>query len=172
MAFYNKNTNTDILMTDESEEAYRNNNICRMCEEEFFSDKVRDPCHVTGKNRGSAHSKKNINVTPKQGIFLPFMFHNFSNYYFHPFFKKLVDKKNDKVKIKNLPEKIEEYISVTNGCIKFIDSYRFLSLGADELVNNLDNDDFNIMKKEFADKWLNINDKLAYPYEYFNSIDD
>ena len=28
------------------------------------------------------------------------------------------------------------------------------------------------MKKEFPDKWQYLNKKLAYPYEYFNSIDD
>ena len=28
------------------------------------------------------------------------------------------------------------------------------------------------MKKEFSDKWQNLNKKLAYPYEYFNKIDD
>ena len=28
------------------------------------------------------------------------------------------------------------------------------------------------MKKEFHDKWQYLNKKLAYPYEYFNSIDD
>ena len=33
-------------------------------------------------------------------------------------------------------------------------------------------DDFKILKKEFPDKWQYLNKKLAYPYEYFNSIDD
>ena len=28
------------------------------------------------------------------------------------------------------------------------------------------------MKKEFPDKWQYLNKKLAYPYEYFNNIDD
>ena len=28
------------------------------------------------------------------------------------------------------------------------------------------------MKKEFPDKWQFLNKKLAYPYEYFNKIDD
>ena len=42
----------------------------------------------------------------------------------------------------------------------------------DKLVKNLDEDDFKILKKEFPDKWQYLNKKLAYPYEYFNSIDD
>ena len=42
----------------------------------------------------------------------------------------------------------------------------------DKLVKNLDEVDFKILKKEFPDKWQYLNKKLAYPYEYFNSIDD
>ena len=41
------------------------------------------------------------------------------------FFKKLVNKKNYKVKLDNILKTNEEYISVTYGCIRFIDSYRF-----------------------------------------------
>ena len=53
------------------------------------------------------------------------------------FFKKLVDKKKDKVKFDIIPKTIEEYISVTYGCIRFIDSHRFLSSGLDSLVKTL-----------------------------------
>ena len=88
------------------------------------------------------------------------------------FFKRLVDLKKDKVKFKIIPKTNEEYIAVKNGCIRFIDSYRFLSESLDKLVKNLDEDDFKILKKEFPDKWQYLNKKLAYPYEYFNSIDD
>ena len=66
----------------------------------------------------------------------------------------------------------EEYISVTYGCIRFIDSYRFLSSSLDKLVKNLDEDDFKILKKEFPDNWNILNKKLVYPYEYFNKIED
>ena len=172
MAFYFKNTMKDIIMTDEDEEDYRNDNVCRFCEKNIDCDKVRDHCHLTGKYRGPAHSKCNINVTQKQSNFIPFIFHNFSIYDCHMFFKKLVDKKNDKVDFDIIPKTNEEYISVTYGCIRFVDSYRFLSSGLDSLVKNLVEDDFKILKKEFPDKWQYLNKKLAYPYEYFNSIDD
>ena len=52
-------------MTEEDEEHCKNNNICRFCEKNIESDKVRDHCHSTGKYRGPAHSKCNINVTQK-----------------------------------------------------------------------------------------------------------
>ena len=237
MAFYFKNTNKDIIMIEEDEYEYRNNNICRFCEKEIISDKVRDHCHLTGSYRGPAHNTCNINVTQKQSNFIPFIFHNFSNYDCHMFFKKLVDKKKDQVKFDIIPKTNEEYISVTYGCIRFIDSYRFQSSSLDSLVKalvdnsnkklkdfkdevfdddeildivskieknyseeifNLEEDDRTIknlkkyypeeienleeallnylgekiLKTGFPDKWKYLTKKLAYPYEYFNSIDD
>ena len=145
------------------------------------------------------------------------------------FFKKLVDKKNEKVKFDRIPKTNEEYISVTYGCIRFIDSYRFLSSGLDSLTKTLvdnshktlknlkkeivDNDeilkivnkiveddrtindlkkrypeeiknseeallnymgenDLETLKRGFPNKWKYLTKKSAYPYEYFNSMDD
>ena len=64
-------------MTEENEEDYKDNNICRFCEKNIESDKTRDHCRLTGNYRGPAHSKCNINVTQDQRNFLPFIFHNF-----------------------------------------------------------------------------------------------
>ena len=36
MAFYFKTTKKDIIMTNQDEEDYRNNNICRFCEKKSF----------------------------------------------------------------------------------------------------------------------------------------
>ena len=119
-------------MTEEDQEEYRNNNICRFCEKEI-SDKVRDHCHLTGNFRGPAHCKCDINGTQKKNDFIPFTFHNYDC---HLFFKKLVDKKNDKVKFDIIPKTNEEYISVTYCCIRFID-YRLLSSSWDSLVKTL-----------------------------------
>ena len=236
MAFYFKKTKKDIIMTEKDEEDYKNNRICRFCETFIESDKVRDHCHLTGKYRGPAHSKCNINVRQKQSNFIPFVFHNFSNYDCQMFFKKIDDKKKDKVEIEIIPKTNEEYISVTYGCIRFIDSYRLSSSGLDSLVKTLvdnsqktledfekeivDNDevlknvnetkmlikedrckndstkdlkkdyldkikkleealldcmgenDLKILKTGFPDKWKYLNKKLAYPYEFFNCIED
>ena len=229
MAFYLKNTKKDINMTDEDEEDYKNNNVCRFCGKFIESDKVKDHCRLTSKYRGLAHSKCNINVTQKQSNFTPFIFHNFSNYDCHMFFKKSVDRKKDKVDFEIIPKTNGKYISVTFGCIRFIDSYRFLSSGLDSLVKILvdnsqktlknlkeeivDNDeimnivnklveedktikdlkkdypeeiknleesllnymgenDLKILKTGFLDKWKFLTKKLAYPYEFFISIDD
>ena len=127
MAFYIKSTNKNIIMTEEDEEDYRKNNICRFCEKNIVCDKVRDHCHLTGNYRGPAHNKHNINVTQKQSKFIPFIFHNFSSYDCPMFLKKLVDKKNDRVKFDVIPKTNVKCIIVTYGCIRYIDSYGFLS---------------------------------------------
>ena len=58
------------------------------------------------------------------------------------------------------------------GYINIIDSSRFLSTSLDELIKNLDEDDFRTLKKEFPDKGYFLNKKLAYLYESFNCIQD
>ena len=131
MAFYFKNTNKHIVMTEKDEKDFKTNNVCRFWEKNIESDKVRDHCHLTGKNRGPAPSECIINVTQDQSNFIPFIFHNFSNCDCHMFFKKLVDRKNDKVKFDRIPKTNEEFISVTYGCIRFIDIYRFQSSSLD-----------------------------------------
>ena len=70
------------------------------------------------------------------------------------FFKELVNKKKSKVEFEFIPKANEEYISKTYGCIRFIDSYRFLSSGLDSLVKTLfDNSHktLKILKKEIVD---------------------
>ena len=233
--FWFKNTKKDIIMTEEDQQDFENNNVCRYCEKYFELDKVRDHCHLTSKNRGPAHSDCNSKVKQKDSNFITIGLHNFSNYDNHMFFKNLVDRKKDNVKFKIIPKTDEKYISVRYGCIKFIDTYKFLSSSLDKLVqtlvdnshktlenlkkevigddkilnifNELENlidktkrnqsistlkkkypdkineleeallnyigeHDLKMLKTEFPDKWKCLSNKLAYPYEYFNSIED
>ena len=71
--------------------------------------------------------------------------------------------KIDRVKFDIIPKTNEEYISVIYECIRFIDSYRFLSDSLDKIVKNLDVDDFKISKKDFPDKWKYLNKKISLP---------
>ena len=57
------------------------------------------------------------------------------------------------------------YVSVEVGCLRFLDSYRFLSSSLDKLVKSLDS--IPVMNENgFIDKLFKK--KLPYPYEYFN----
>ena len=64
------------------------------------------------------------------------------------FLKKLVERKTDEIKTDIITRTNEKYSSVTYGCSRFIDSYRFSSVGADKLVETLDNDAFEILKTD------------------------
>ena len=94
MAFYIKVSKKDIIMTDEDEQDFRNNIICRFCEKKILNviklaiivilvadTEVQLIVHVILIK----HSKK--------VILLLSYFNIFSNYDCHMFFKKLVDKK-------------------------------------------------------------------------------
>ena len=67
-----------LIMTSEDEEIYGNSHICWICKQELNIDKVRDHCHVTGKSRGAAYNKCNINLKlPRK---LPKISHNLQGY--------------------------------------------------------------------------------------------
>ena len=42
----------------------------------------------------------------------------------------------------------------------------------ESVLNYMGENDLKLLKMEFPDKWKYLTKKLAYPYEYFNSIDD
>ena len=125
-------------------------------ERKLFSDNVKNHCHLTGKYRGPVHNKCNIKVTQKKRNFIPFIFTSFSNYDCHLFFKKVVDRKNDKVKFDIVPKTNEKHISVTHGCIRFIDSCRFLSGSLDSLVKTLVGNNHKTWKKFFKKEILEM----------------
>ena len=65
-------------LTYEENKSYREQKACRICEEKFCMDKdnenytnrktVKDQCHYTGKFRGPAHSKCNLNYKVPKDI--------------------------------------------------------------------------------------------------------
>ena len=103
-------------------------------------DKVRDHCHVTGKFRGAAHNKCNINLRlPKK---LPIIFHNLQGYDGHIIFKEL---NNFDLDTDVIPKGIDKSMSIiVNRYITFIDSLQFYNGSLDKLASNPNNEDFNI----------------------------
>ena len=102
---------------------------------------VRDHCHLTGRFRGLAHNNCNLNTRKGYTSFVPILFHNFSGYDCHLIFEKLINmatKKNIKMNENDIIAKSSEsYISVKIGCLKFLDSYRFLDASLDKLSMTL-----------------------------------
>ena len=133
---------------------------------------VRDYCHLTGKFRGLAHNKCNLNARKAHTSFVPILFHSFSGYDCHLIFEKLINmatKKNIKI-IDNhiIAKSSENYISVKKRCLKFLDSFRFLDASLDELSTTLK--PFPSLDANGMEDDLFIR-KLAYPYEKGNNIE-
>ena len=113
-----------MVMTKEDKINYKKATICHICENGISKEgddprfkKVRDHCHLTGKFRGAAHDKCNLEYRlPK---FYPVIFQNLSGYDSHLFIKNLGKSEGN---IDCIPNNEEKYISFTKEIIvdKFI----------------------------------------------------
>ena len=163
-------TNLELETTPQEEESFQLAEECWLCEQLFTEGtelrKVRDHDHLTGKYRGAAHNICNIQSQQRSSSFVPIFFHNFSGYDCHLIFEELLIQAFEKgYEPKIFPKSMENYVSVQIGCLRFLDSYRFLSCSLDKLVKSLDS--LPVMDENgFKDKLFKK--KLAYPYEYFN----
>ena len=100
---------------------YRSQELCTICNQRlplYSDEKVRDHCHITGKYRGAAHRRCNLNLQlPK---FMPIFFHNFQNYDINLFKKEMLRLPN------LLPEK-DPFHNITFNCIPRT-IYKFISI--------------------------------------------
>ena len=150
---------------------------CWLCEKEFKHKDlkenpiVKDHCHLTGRFRGLAYNSCNLNTRKAHTSFVTILFHNFSGYDFHLIFEKLVNMATEKnIKINEndiIAKSSENYISVKIGCLKFLDSYRFLDASLDRLSLTLTS--FPSLDKNGMEDDL-FKRKLAYPYEKGKNI--
>ena len=165
-------TNLELEITPQEEESFQLAEECSLCEQPFAEGalrtegKIRDHDHLTGKYRGAAHYICNINCKQRSSSFVPRFFHNFSGYDCHLIFQELLIQAFEKgYEPKIIPKSMENYVSIQVGCLRFLDSYRFLSSSLDKLVKSLDS--LPIMDENgFIDNIFKK--KLAYRYEYFN----
>jgi hypothetical protein len=171
-----------MIVNKKDEKEFRESTKCHICDGELGDDRVRDHCHLSGKYRGAAHDKCNIDYQiPK---FFPVVFHNLSGYDGHLFIKKLGGK------IKCIPTNEEKYISFSKEVIvdqfiykdgkkidvkrelRFIDSFRFMASSLDSLVSNLNKDQCVNLKKYYSGRQFDLlRRKGVYPYDYIDSIE-
>ena len=147
---YEKKKN--IPLTTGEKIHYNEQEICYICTKEFDKnnkkhDKVRDQCHYTGKYRGAPHNICNLRYQISKEI--PLVFHNGSTYDYYFIIKELV-KEVDR-NFECLGENTEKYITFSVPIkkkienknieitykIKFVDSYRFMSMPLSKPIDNL-----------------------------------
>ena len=65
-------TNIPLEMTPEEEELFQQSTICWLCENPLGEDTVRDHDHLTGKYRGAAHNRCNLNCKKSEVRLFPY----------------------------------------------------------------------------------------------------
>ena len=169
-----------IPLTKKEEKHHNKQKVCYICKKEFNKDdkkhyKVKDHCHYTGKYRGAAHNICNLRYKiPKE---IPIVFHNGSTYDYHFIIKELVKEFDGNFEC--LGENTEKYITFSVPLkkeirnkdksieitykIKFIDSYRFMSISLSKVVDNLSEGLHNnrcVYCKSYLDYMKTKNEKL------------
>ena len=173
-----------MIFSPKDKDDFEKARVCWICRKEFGeSKKQRDHCHFTGKYRGAAHVKCNLQF--KKPKFTPVIFHNLSGYDAHLFVKNLGRTEGN---IKCIPNNEEKYISFSKEIvvgeyknkkgekvevkheIRFLDSFKFMASSLDSLVGNLGLEKLIQTKKEFGTRFELISRKGIYPYDYMNGI--
>ena len=174
-----------MVFTEKDKKQFINASDCWICGEYLGNDdKVRDHCHYTGRYRGAAHNKCNLNYSKPKGV--PVFFHNLSGYDSHLFIRSL-ESPNPKENIECIPNNEEKYITFTKnkivgqytnkkGEVKdktfkivFKDSLKFIRSSIEALVNNLPKNGFKNISKYFKLEQVElIKQKGFYPYEYID----
>ena len=144
-----------IPLTYQENKSYKEQEACHIWEEKFCMNKndenyknkrkVKDHCNYTGKFRGAAHSKCNLNYKVPKDI--PIIIHN-ARYDAHFIINQLAEEFNGELNCKR--ENMEKYITFSvpikkkcdNGktityILRFIDSFRFMLTSLSELVDNM-----------------------------------
>ena len=171
--FFKQNLKPKI--TIKSEKSFLKAKFCWLCDIDFvnINEKVRHYCKMTGNYLGAAHQSC-IDYVNKVNLhkFIPVLYHNFSKYDCHMFFNELINSKVDTNNISVIARTSEEYMSVNYSCIKFLDSMRFLTTSLEKLTESLKDEDYIHLKKHFPNHWMLLKNKLAYPYEFYKTLED
>ena len=172
-----------LSLTGKEQKSFEEATICHICSKKLEKDKVRDHCHFTGKYRGAAHNKCNLEC--RKPKVLPVIFHNLQGYDAHLFIKQLAKLEG---KLDCIPSTEEKYISFSKHIkvgefkdvggnvfpvtfeIRFIDSFKFLQTSLANLVSNLSPNDFINTKHVFKSNTSLLTRKGVYPYDYVSSL--
>ena len=171
--FFKQNLKPKI--TEKSNNKFLKAKTCWLCDIKFVdnNDKFAHYCKMTARYLGTAHQTciEYVNKA-NQHKFIPILYHNFSKYDSHMFFNQLLNSKAEGFDLKVIAKTNEEYMNLNYGCIKFLDSMRFLPASIEKLTESLKDADYIHLKKNFPDHWMLLKNKLAYPYEFHKTIDD
>ena len=174
-------------LTFQQKTEFRQATRCSICNKKFQPDdtKVQDHCHFTGKYRGAAHVKCNLDYSFRY-FKIPIFFHNLKNYDAHLIIAKANElniELNQNKRIDVIAQNSEKFITFSFGACQFKDSFAFLTASLDKLVRlNKYEGNEKIKDWEAHFRYTSTNpyiksktdlnlltDKGVYPYDYMNS---
>ena len=125
-------------LTNEQKLEFKLSSHCSICGKKFEPDdeKVRDHCHFTGKYRGAAHVKCNLDYSFRY-FKIPIFFHNLKNYDAHLIIARANElniELNRNKRIDVIAQNSEKFITFSFGACQFKDSFAFLTASLDKLV--------------------------------------
>ena len=144
-------------MTKEYNGNFKNSAKCWICDNDYIHNdvKVRDHSYITG---GSAHTDCNINLTLSHKI--PIVSYNLKTYNSLFIMQEL---RRFNLEMNVIPNGLEKYMSFTiNNKLTFIHSFQFVSFSLDNLVKNLNKNDFKYLSQEFDNNVLDLQVRTKY----------
>jgi hypothetical protein len=177
-------------LTREEEASFQAAKVCWLCEKNLTrddkDDRVRDHCHLTGKYRGAAHWKCNIDYRIPD--FVPVFFHNLKGYDSHIIIRHLGKyiheaQNPDNVRLSAIPITQEKFMtfswsfqhSVSKKSVKvnFLDSFNFMGFSLDTLAGDLTDVNCKLLRAFFpSDDAFKLARRKAYMcYDYVDSLE-
>ena len=164
-------TDLRLIMTQADQLAFTSAVACYICGKNFTenSSKVRDHDHITGKYRGAAHNRCNLQLRKTYKI--PVFFHNFRGYDSHLMVHALGE--HPEIPIRVIGQTMEKYIILSWGKhIVFKDSLQFMNCSLEKLTANLlksGKEKFKYLAEEYSGESFDLLlRKGVFPYDYMN----
>jgi len=166
-----------MILTEEDKRKFEEATECWISKKSFDDgeNKVRDHCHFSGKFRGAAHNKCNLDF--RKPIHVLVILHNLAGYDSHFFIQSLG---KTQAEIDCIPNNEEKYISFSKFVhdenkklkqkIRFIDSLKFVPSSLDKLVKTLEPDQFKNLKEQYNDIEFLVRNGV-FLYDWFDSLE-
>jgi hypothetical protein len=136
-------------LTKEEEKQFKNAKKCYLCDCEIKGEKMREHCHLTGKYRGASCNDCNLEYQNKNENKLICMSHNLN--YDGAFI--LADAQDFTENIDIISTTEEKFMCFEFCKLVFKDTFKFLTMSLESLVEIQDKNDLKFTKAYYGDKF-------------------
>jgi hypothetical protein len=153
-------------LTKEEEKKFKKAKKCYLCNCEIKGEKIREHCHLTGKYRGASCNDCNLEYVNKNEKKLICMSHNLN--YDGAFILAEAQDFTENIDIISTTE--EKFMCFEFCKLIFKDTFKFLTMSLESLVEIMDKKDLLFTKEYYEDKFKLAMRKGVYPYEWVDDM--